>query len=47
MYPPLARVKYEEPTRILGAKKAFGVSLAQNWIIEPLHIEKNTRTQLT
>ncbi|MEM2957706.1 MAG: ACR3 family arsenite efflux transporter [Candidatus Jordarchaeaceae archaeon] len=35
MYPPLARVKYEELSRLLGAKKAFAVSLVQNWIIGP------------
>ena len=35
MYPPLARVKYEELSRLLGAKKAFGVSLVRNWIIGP------------
>jgi ACR3 family arsenite transporter len=36
MYPPLARVKYEELGKIKGAKEMFGVSLFLNWIVGPL-----------
>jgi ACR3 family arsenite transporter len=39
MYPPLAKVKYEELNRLLRAKEAkkvFGTSLVLNWVIGPL-----------
>jgi ACR3 family arsenite transporter len=39
MYPPLAKVKYEELSQLLkaqDAKKVFGTSLLLNWVIGPL-----------
>ena len=36
MYPVLAKVKYEELSKITGAAKQFGVSLALNWLIGPI-----------
>jgi ACR3 family arsenite transporter len=36
MYPVLARVKYEELSRVGRAWKLFGVSLGLNWLLGPL-----------
>ena len=36
MYPPLARVKYEQMPKVFSDTRVLGISLLQNWVVGPV-----------